>query len=77
MIQCRNFVLMTDDASLPTGLKVLEFQCQLYSLSRTPKKKEQTQKDPRDKITHFVKEPKKTDSRLCFALNGVLEKWEM
>jgi len=41
------------------GKSVLEFQCKPKRLSRTPKKKEQTQKDLRDKITHVVKEPKK------------------
>ena len=58
--------------------EVLEFQCYLYySSSRTPKEKKQTQKVLRDKITHVVEELKKTDSRLFFALNGVLDKWEI
>ena len=47
------------------------------SSSRTPKEKKQTQKDLRDKIIHVVEELKKTDSRLFFALNGVLDKWEI
>ena len=47
------------------------------SSSRTPKEKKQTQKDLRDKITHVVEELKKTDSRFFFALNGVLDKWEI
>ena len=61
--------------------EVLEFQCYLYySSSRTPKEKKQTQKDLRDKITHVVEELKKlkkTDSRIFFALNGVLDKWKI
>ena len=50
------------------------------SSSRTPKEKKQTQKDLRDKITHVVEELKKlkkTDSRIFFALNGVLDKWKI
>ena len=43
---------------------------------RTPKEKEQTQKDLQDKITHVVEELNKTDSSLS-APNGVLGKWEM
>ena len=35
------------------------------------------QKDLQDKIAHVGEEPKNTDSRLFFALNGVLEKWEI
>ena len=40
-------------------------------------KRRQTQKHLQDKITHVVEELKKTYSGLFFALNGVLEKWEM
>ena len=37
-----------------------------------------TQKDLRDKITPAVEEVQKDiDSRLFFALNGLLERWEM
>lgn len=37
-----------------------------------------TQKDLRDKIIHVVEEVKKdVDSRFFFALNGLLERWEM
>ena len=49
--------------------KVLEFRCLTYNLSRTPTKRSK-------QITHVVEEPKKTDSRRFFALNGVLQKWE-
>ena len=40
-------------------------------------KRRQSQKHLQDKITHVVEELKKTYSRLFFALNGVLQKWEM
>ena len=40
-------------------------------------KRRQTQKHLQDKITHVAEELKKTYSRLFFALNGVLQKWEM
>ena len=43
---------------------------------RTPKDKEQTQKDLQDKITHVVEELTKTNSSLS-APNEVLGKWEM
>ena len=55
--------------------KSLNFNANFIVLRRTPKKKEQTQKDLRDKITHVVE--KKRQSQGSFALNGVLEKWEM
>ena len=56
--------------------EVLEFQCILVQVE-LPKERKQTQKDLRDKITHVVEELKKTDSRLFFALNGGLDKWEI
>ena len=37
-------------------------------------KRSKHRKTYQDKIAHVVEEPKKTDSRLFFALNGVLEK---
>ena len=40
-------------------------------------KRSKHRKTYQGKIAHVVEEPKKTDSRLFFALNGVLEKWEM
>ena len=40
-------------------------------------KRSKHRKTYQDKTSHVVEEPKKTDSRLFFALNGVLEKWEM
>ena len=43
---------------------------------RTPKEKEQTEKDLQVEITHVVEELKKTDSNLS-APNGVLGKWKM
>ena len=58
--------------------KSLNFNANSIILSRAPKRKEQTQKYLRDKIAHVVEELKQDiDSRLFFALNGVLEKWEM
>ena len=41
-------------------IAVLKFQCQFYNLNRTPKEKEETQKDLRDKITHVEEELRKT-----------------
>ena len=53
------------------GWKVLEFQCLLYPT-------QQTQRNLQDEIAHVVQELKKDlDSRLFFALNGVLDQWEM
>ena len=40
-------------------------------------KRSKHRKTYQGKIAHVVEEPKKADSRLFFALNGVLEKWEM
>ena len=40
-------------------------------------KRSKHRKTYQDKTSHVVEEPKKTDSRLFFAVNGVLEKWEM
>ena len=40
-------------------------------------KRSKHRKTYQDKIAHVVEEQKKTDSRLFFALNGVLEKLEM
>ena len=58
--------------------KTLNFNPNFNSLSRTPKRKEQTHEDLGDKITHVVEELKKTQTQgPFFALNGVLEKWEM
>ena len=49
------------------GWKVLEFQCLLYPT-------QQTQRNLQDEIVHVVEELKKDlDSRLFFALNGVLD----
>ena len=49
----------------------------LLTLSTTQILKCVTQKDLQDKIARVVEELKKTDSRLFYALIGVLGKWEM